>query len=412
MTILAWLSGKGGKGTLRWGRWLFWGCIGLIVLATAYMTFRPQPLWVEVATVAQAPLKVTVSEEGKTRVKDRYVISAPVAGYLRRIDLNVGDRVHAGERLTELEPLRSQVLDARARAESRARIAAAEAALKAAEEQVNAARASSEQASANYARLEKLSHTNFVSQDSLQQARADDQRASAGLRSARFNVEVARHEVDAARTQLAYSAADTGNSDLGQLVPIRSPVSGLVLKVVRESEGVIGAGGPLLEVGDPAALEVIADVLSFDAVKLHAGIPVELEGWGGHTLKGVVSLVEPQGFTKVSALGVDEQRVRVVVAITSPREQWRNLGDGYRMDTVFVLWSADRVLQVPLSATFTTPKGTAVFLIVDGRARERLVTIGHDDGFSAQVLSGLRTGDRVVRHPDGQIRDGVRLQWQ
>lgn len=412
MAIWGRLSARGGKGNLRWGRWLFW--IGMAVIAglTAFVTFRPQPVWVEVARVREGPLKVTVSEEGKTRVKDRYVISTPVAGYLRRIDLNVGDRIQAGERLTDLEPLRSQVLDARARAESRARIAAAEAALKAAEEQVTAARAGSEQASANYARLEKLSHTNFVSQDRLQQARAEDQRAAAGLRSARFNVEVARHEVDAARTQLAYSAADTGNTDLGQLVPIRSPVSGVVLKLVRESEGVVGAGEPLLEVGDPAALEVIADVLSFDAVKLYPGIPVELEGWGGRTLKGVVSLVEPQGFTKVSALGVDEQRVRVVVAITSARDQWRNLGDAYRMDTVFVLWSADRVLQVPLSATFTTSKGTAVFLIVDGRARERLVTTGHDDGFTAEVLSGLQAGDRVVRHPDGQIRDGARVQWQ
>ncbi len=397
---------------MRWGRWLFWGGIAVIAAVTAFMAFRPQPVWVEVARVSEGPLKVTVSEEGKTRVKDRYVISAPVAGYLRRIDINVGDRVKAGERLTDLEPLRSQVLDARARAESQARIAAAEAALKSAEAQVNAARASAEQAAANYQRLKKLSHTDFVSQDNLQQARAEDQRAAAGLRSARFNVEVARHEVAAARTQLAYSAADNGNMDLSQLVPIRSPVNGVVLKLVRESEGVVSAGEPLLEVGDPAALEVIADVLSFDAVKLHPGIPVELEGWGGRTLKGTVSLVEPQGFTKVSALGVDEQRVRVVVAITSPRDEWRNLGDAYRMDTVFVLWSADRVLQVPLSATFDTPRGKAVFLIQDGRARERLVRLGHDDGFMAEVLGGLKQGDQVVRHPDGQVRDGVRVQWQ
>jgi len=397
---------------MRWGRWLFWAGIAAIAAVTVFMTFRPQPVWVEVARVSEGPLKVTVSEEGKTRVKDRYVISAPVAGYLRRIDLHVGDPVRSGERLTELEPLRSQVLDARTRAESRARIAAAEAALKAAREQVNAARASAEQAAANYQRLKKLSHTDFVSQDRLQQARAEDQRATAGLRSARFHVEVARHEVAAARTQLAYSAADNGNMDLSQLVPIRSPVNGVVLKLVRESEGVVGAGEPLLEVGDPAALEVIADVLSFDAVKLHPGIPVELEGWGGRTLKGTVSLVEPQGFTKVSALGVDEQRVRVVVAITSPRDQWQNLGDAYRMDTVFVLWSANKVLQVPLSATFDTPRGKAVFVIAGDRARERLVRLGHDDGFMAEVLDGLKAGDRVVRHPDGQVRDGVRVQMQ
>lgn len=397
---------------MRWGRWLFWGGMGLLVVAAVFLTLRPQPLWVEVATVAAGPLKVTIREEGKTRVKDRYVISAPVAGYLRRINLSVGDPVKAGERLTELEPLRSQVLDARSRAESRARIAAAEAALKGAVEQVTAARASAEQAAANYARLEKLSHTHFVSQDQLQQARAEDQRAAAGLRSAHFNADVARHEVDAARTQLAYSAADTPQADLNELVPIQSPVNGVVLKLVRESEGVVSAGESLLEVGDPAALEVISDVLSFDAVKLHPGIPVELEGWGGRTLQGVVSLVEPQGFTKVSALGVDEQRVRVVVAITSPRDEWRNLGDAYRMDTVFVLWSSEKVLQVPLSATFETPKGRAVFVIDQGRAIARQVTLGHDDGFMAEVLSGLKAGEQVVRHPDGDLASGARVQWK
>lgn len=397
---------------MRWGRWLFWGGMGVLVVLAVAFTLRPQPVWVEVATVTKAPLKVTIREEGKTRVKDRYVISAPVAGYLRRITLNVGDAVKAGERLSELEPLRSQVLDARARAESKARIAAAEAALKSAAEQVSAARASADQATSNYQRLEKLSQTHFVSQDQLQQALAEDQRALAGLRSARFNAEVAHHELDAARTQLAYSAADLDKADVEQLVPIQSPVSGVVLKLIHESEGVVGAGDPLLEVGDPAALEVVADVLSFDAVKLHPGIPVELEGWGGRTLQGSVSLVEPQGFTKVSALGVEEQRVRVVVTMTSPREEWRLLGDAYRMDTVFVLWSADQVLQIPLSATFETPQGQAVFVIQQGRAIERLVSLGHDDGFMVEVLSGLQAGEVIVRHPDGQLRSGARVQWR
>lgn len=397
---------------MHWGRWLFWGGMAALTVVVAVLAFRSQPIWVEVATVQQGPLKETIREEAKTRVIDRYVISAPVAGYLQRINVDVGDTVKAGEAVGQLEPLPSQMLDARSRAESKARIAAAEAALQSAQSQSRAAQASADEAAANYQRLKTLSKTNLVSEETLQQAQAADQRAAAGLRSARFNIEVARHELDAARTQLAYSVAQNGSAKQDESLPIQSPVNGVVLKVLRESEGVVSPTEPLLEVGDPRALEVVADVLSFDAVKLHPGLPVELEGWGGPTLTGLVSQVEPQGFTKVSALGVDEQRVRVVVSITSPRSDWQNLGDAYRIDTVFVLWSADKVLQVPLSATFKTAQGPAVFVVENGRAVERPVRLGHDDGFMTEVLDGLKAGERVVRHPDSQVSNGTRVKWQ
>ena len=392
---------------MRFKRWLFWSILAAVALLVAYMALKPRAVWVEAATVSRGPLETTVREEGETRVKDRYSISAPVAGYLRRIDLHIGDPVAAGQTLTQLEPLRAVVLDARSRAESEARIAAAQSAVQAALEQEAAARASADQAQADYARLQKLGHTDFVSREQLQRAAAEAERAAAALRSAHFNAEVARHEEAAARTRLHYSAATSSSGDHQELVPVQSPVAGSVLKLFQQSEGVVQAGQPLLEVGDPHALEVTADVLSYDAVKLQPGTQARLEGWGGPVLSGAVRTVEPVGFTKVSALGVDEQRVKVVIDIRSPRAQWQSLGDGYRVDAVFVLWSGNDVVQLPLSAVFPVAGGKAVFLIRDGRARQQAVVTGHDDGFMVEVVKGLQVGDQVVRHPDGQVTEGV-----
>lgn len=391
------------------GRLLFWAILAALALLVLFMTLRPQPVWVDAAPVHRGVLEVSIVEEGQTRVKDRYVVSAPVAGYLRRIEWQVGDRVEPGQLLTQLEPLRSDVLDARSRSEAKAHVAASRAALAAAEQQVAAAEADHEVAVSELSRLQRLAADQLVSADALQKAQAGAQRSQAALRSARFGVDVARYELEAAQTRLQVSAA-TASKQEGDLVPIRAPIAGAVLQRLRQSEGVVGAGLPLLELGDPSGLEVVVDVQSFDAVKLSEGMAVRLEGWGGAALDAVVRNVEPVGFTDVSALGVEEQRVRVVVDITAPREQWQSLGDGYRVDARFLLWQGEDVLMVPASAVFELEGTPHVFVIKDQMTQLRAVDTGRSDGFAVQVLEGLEPGEQVVRHPDNGLADGVRVR--
>lgn len=382
----------------------------VILTIVVFLGLRPQPVLVEVAQVKRDPLRVTIEEEGVTRLKDRYLVSAPVSGFVRRIHWKVGDLVKQSDLLTELEPLRSSVLDPRSRAEAEARVAAARAALQAAEEQAAAAEADADQYSEEYQRKLKLSRTRVISEDELSQARAADNRGKALLRSARFAVDVARYDLDAASTMLQYSAAQNSEGVLKERVPIKAPVSGRVLKVLRESEGVVAAGSPLLELGDPAALEVAVDVLSFDAVQIKPGTHVELQRWGGEVLLGVVRLVEPVGFTEISALGVEEQRVWVIVDITSPAEQWKNLGDGYRVEASFILWEQRDVLQVPNASLFRTEGDWAVFVVARGTASLRKVTLGKRNGLDSQVTGGVDPGETVILHPDNNLSDGSRVK--
>lgn len=376
----------------------------VLALAIGY-GFWPRPVLVEVAPVARKPLRVTVEEEGKTRVIDRYVISAPVAGYVRRVRLNVGDAVVQGAPVLELEPLPSTVLDPRSYAQAQARVAAAEDSLRAARESMAAAKADADYAQADLTRVSGLRKAKSISEQELDRAELRARQAAANLRSSRFAVDVAGHELEAATTALRYSAAQSGTAQ--EAVVVRSPVSGRVLKRYRESEGVVAAGAPLIEVGDPRALEVEVDVLSADAVRMRPGTRVLFERWGGEQpLEGVVRVVEPVGFTKVSALGVEEQRVWVIVDFTSPLEQWERLGDGYRVEASFVLWEDDSVLQVPASALFRYNDGWAVFVLDGNRARRREVQLGHRNDLNAEIAAGLQEGERVITHPDDTIEDG------
>lgn len=384
--------------------------VALVVAVLLFLGLRPQPVLVETAMVTRGPLRVTIEEEGVTRLKDRYLVSAPVSGFVRRIELKVGDLVEQTDLLTELEPLRSNVLDPRSRAEAEARVAAAKSALMAAEEQAEAAKADADHFSEEFQRKQQLSNTRVISDDELSLARAADQRARALLRSAQFAVDVARYDLDAASTSLKYSAAQDSAGVLKERVPIRAPVSGAVLKVLRESEGVVNAGTPLLELGDPAALEVAVDVLSFDAVQIAPGTPVELTRWGGEILNGSVRLVEPVGFTEISALGVEEQRVWVVVDITSSAGQWKNLGDGYRVEASFVLWDEKDVLQVPNASLFRVKGQWALFAAEDGEAVLTAVKLGKRNGLYAQVLDGVAEGQQVIQHPDNELADGARIK--
>ncbi|MGB5258971.1 MAG: HlyD family efflux transporter periplasmic adaptor subunit [Gammaproteobacteria bacterium] len=379
------------------------------LLALLAWGFWPAPLQVESGVVKRAPLSVTVEEEGQTRVKDRFVISAPVAGYLQRITLEVGDAVTRGQPLALMEPLRPEVLDPRSRARAAAQVAAAEAAIKRAEQLESAARAEATFARNDYARKQQLQEKNLVAHDEVEQAATRSREASAELRSAGFAVDITRHELEAAQTALQFSIANNGET-LTETVSIKAPIESRVLQIHRESEGVLATGEPLLEIGDPAALEIAVDVLSADAVRIRPGTRVQLVRWGGpQALDAVVRTVEPTGFTHISALGVEEQRVWVIADLVSPRTDWEQLGDGYRVEANFIIWEADDVLQVPTSALFRQEGSWAVYVIDKGKARLVAVSTGHDNGLITEVLNGLTAGDQVILHPDDRIEDGVRV---
>ncbi len=389
--------------------------IGLYIIAAAVIAalvygFMPGPVRVEAVRVKRGPMRVTVDEEGRTRVIDRFIISAPVAGFARRISLDAGDAVKKGETVAELEPLRSPMLDPRSRAGAAARAAAAKAALEAAKEKVRAAEARAGLAKKELERLTRLFNDNLVTREQVDRAEAAAREADAVLRSAVFAADVARYKMEAVRTALEYSGAVPGGRPGGMLL-IKSPVSGRVLRIHHKSEGVVREGQALIEIGDTRALEVEVDVLSADAVKIRPGTPVIFKRWGGGTpLKGRVRVVEPAGFTRVSALGVEEQRTRVISDIVSPYEEWRRLGDAYRVEAAFILWEDDNVLQVPASALFRYKEGWAVFVFSEGRARLREVRTGHRNGLTAEVVSGLAEGDMVITHPGSSVRDGMRVR--
>lgn len=394
---------------VQWRRRITWFAVLLLIVAALGYGFRPQPRPVDVAAAMRGPMQVAIEEEGKTRVIDRYIITAPVAGTTCRVDLDVGDSVEKDEMLVNINPLPSQALDPRSRAEAEAKVAAAEAALLAAEQNVDSAHADAELAGKELKRLAPLAEQGHISQDRLDQAGAQKRSTVAALRSAEFAVDVARHELEAARTALRY----TGNrsSNLEDMVQVLAPVSGRILKLQHECEGVVTRGEPLLEIGDTRSLEIETDVLSADAVKIKPGMSVLYERWGGEKpLSGEVRRVEPVGFTKISALGVEEQRVLVISDITSPPEQWYTLGDGYRVESRFILWEDQDVLQIPASALFRSNGQWTLFVAQDNRARRRPVKVGQRNGLSAQILDGLKEGETVITHPDDTIEDGVRVK--
>lgn len=382
-------------------------CIALLALLA--WGFWPAPVLVESAVAVRAPLRVTVEEEGQTRVKDRFVISAPVAGYLRRITLDVGDSVTQGQALAQMEPLRPEVLDPRSRARAEAQVAAAQAEVKRAEQMENAARAEANFARSDYSRKQQLQEKSLVSRDALEQAATHSREAAAELRSAGFAVEVARHELEAAETALQFSIGNNGETGT-ESVAIKSPIDSRVLQIHHESEGVLTTGEPLLEIGDPTALEVAVDVLSADAVRIKPGTRVQLVRWGGpQILEAVVRTVEPTGFTHISSLGVEEQRVWVIADLVSPRTEWEQLGDGYRVEAQFILWESDDVLQIPASALFRRDGDRSAYVIEDGKARLVRVTTGQSNGLFTEIREGIESGTAVILHPDDRIADGVRV---
>lgn len=390
-------------------RFLGWAIVAAVVAAGIWYGMQPQPVLVDAVTVTRGPLRVTIQEEGRTRVVDRFVVSAPVTGTARRLRFDVGDRVVRGQQLLLLDPVAPVVLDPRRRAEARALVAAAEARLQAAGDSVESAKADTAYWETELARVEQLFAAGTIARQRVDSAEASERKARAVLRAAESQVGVAEHEIEAAKSALEFSA--TQPSKPAETVVVRAPVAGEILTIHRESEGVIREGAPILEIGDARGIEVVVEALSTDAVQLGPGTKVLLERWGGaRPLEARVKLVEPTAFTKISALGVEEQRVLVLADIVSPPEEWERLGDGYRVEASFVLWESEDVLRAPASSLFREGDGWAVFAVEEGFAVRRGVEVGERNGLAAEVLGGLSAGDVVIAHPDAAISEGIEVE--
>lgn len=390
------------------------------LLAAIVWSFMPQPLDVDFAEVERGPLVVTVDEDGKTRIREKYVVSTPLSGRLLRIEMDPGDPISAGSTLlATIEPRDPELLDARAVGQAEARVSAAEAALRKTAPMLEQARLEQANAETEYQRIREATRGGGATESELDTAATRYRFASEELRSARYAQEIAEFELEQARAALIRSKPQEPNGDAGETNgwnhTIRSPISGRVLRVFQESSAVVTAGMSLLELGDPTDLEVEIDVLSSDAVKIEPGARVILEHWGGDApLAGQVRLVEPAGFTKVSTLGVEEQRVNVIVDLVDPPEQRIALGDGFRVEARIVIAEVENVTVIPSSALFRGPgdEGNrwSVFRVQGDAAKLASIEIGQQNGLLAEVRTGLAEGDVVVVNPSDEVADGVSVR--
>jgi HlyD family secretion protein len=371
------------------------------------VAFWPRTVVVDLASVSRGPLVVTVEEEGRTRVRDRFVIATPVTGRVLRIKLDPGDRVARGDVVARLQPEAPTLLDARTRAEAIAALESADASLGRARAEEQRARTALSQVQNELTRTRQLTDAGATATQTLDLREADVTLADEAAKAAAFAVRIASAEMERARARIATPAS---RADAGTVV-VRAPVDGVVLQRLRESESVVPAGEPLVEIGDPQELEIVTDLLSTDAVRVTPGARATIEQWGGESaLAAKVRRVEPSGFTKVSALGVEEQRVNVVLEFDETREDCAPLGDGYRVEARIVLWEAPDVVKVPTNALFRDGSRWASYVVREGRAQHTIVELGRQTGQEAEVTSGLSEGDVVIVHPGDLVHDGVRVE--
>lgn len=392
-------------------RIMFWTPFAVLLGAGLAWLFQPQPVPVDLTSVERGAMRVTVDEDGRTRIRDVFVVSAPVAGVKQRITHKVGDTVAANDTIiASIVPTDPAFLDPRSEKEAQATVKAAQAALEFANADVRRAEAEFSYAQSELQRARRLATSGNISESALDRAEREMRIRQAALEEAQAQLAIRTFELERARASLEPpSAAREQRADC-DCVHVYSPVSGRILRILKESESVIPAGTELVEIGDPGNLEIVVDLLSADAVKVAPGQEVVINDWGGdHPIAGVVRRTEPYGFTKISALGIEEQRVNAVIDITTPREQWQSLGHGFRVEVRIVLWQADDALQVPLSALFRQGEDWAVFKVDDGAAETRIVRIGRRNDTAAQIVDGLDEGDRIVLHPSGRVGDGTRV---
>lgn len=397
-----------------WIKRLVLAAIAALMGLAVLVAFLPRPVNVDVEIVQAGPLEVAVRDDGRTRLRERYVVSTPISGRLRRITLEVGDRVQAGETVVaQLEPTSPTLLDPRELAQAEARVKAAEGRHRRSQTELEKARADLEQAQNDLVRLKELERRNATTATELEQGHLNVRIKTEEVKSAEFMTEITQYELEQMQAALLHVTRQTddplsSNGRHALEFNITSPITGRVLRVMQESAAVLTAGSALLELGDPNDLEVVVDILSTDAVRVQPGQKVVLEHWGGpEPLLGMVRLVEPSGFTKISALGVEEQRVNVVIDFTESLGKRMTLGDGYRVEARIIVWENDRTISVPTGALFRAGEDWAVFVVEHGRAVLRRVDVGENNGLRAQVLTGLAEGEEVILHPSDQISDGV-----
>lgn len=382
--------------------------VGALVIGALAWSFWPRPVEVELASISRGPMQVDVSDEGRTRVREVYQVSAPVDGRLLRVEVHPGDVVEGGKtKVAELLPIAPSFLDVRTRAQAEAAVSAAEAARNLAAAEVTRAKAELAYALSELKRAAALSPSGSISKASLERTQLARDTAVAQLATAQATLRVKDSDLSAARALLI---DPTGALPAQAGIPIIAPVSGRVLRVPRESEAVLAAGTTILEVGDSHQLEIVADLISEDAVKVREGDAAAVTDWGGSgALNARVRRVEPSGFTKVSALGVEEQRVNILLDFTDPPSRWSRIADGFRVIVHIAVWRSPDTLRVPVAAMFRQGKDWAVFAVKGGRATLTTIKVGPSNDDVAEVLSGLTQGTQVVLHPSDRISEGTRV---
>ena len=384
--------------------------LGIVAaLALAVWSVMPRPVPVETAAVTRGKFLATVDEDGKTRIRERYVVAAPLAGRLTRVRLKAGDSVKANEIVAIIQPTPAPFLDPRSREEAEGRLGAAEAARERSKAMVERAQAQAAQAKSDLDRIRTLTERGVATAQALERAETAMRVAERDLRAAEFQDDAAAHEVEQAKALLA-RYHDGGAAPLERW-SVTAPVAGLVLKVAQESETVVQPGTPILDIGDPRDLEIVVDVVSRDAVEIQPGAEVAIEHWGGPgILAGRVRRVEPAAFTKISTLGVEEQRVNVLIDIVSPPQDWSGLGDAYQLDTRITVFARDDATIVPSGALFRTGEGWSLYVVSEGRAQQRAVELLRRSGRFAAVTAGVEPDDKVIVYPSDRIAPGVRVE--
>ena len=387
---------------------------GLLLLMGFVYALLPNPVLVDVANVSRGTLEVTVDEEGETRIREIYTVSAPIGGKVRRSPREVGDTVVKDETIVSvIQPTDPAFLDVRRRRELEAAVAAAQAAVSHAKTHIVRAEAELKFAKSEKTRATSLAGRGTVSQRTLEKASMEVDVREAAVDEAKADLELRERELESAKARLIGPQTQTvaSQDDDDCCVEVKAPENGRVLKILAESEQVVRPGAPLLEIGDLQNLEIVTDLLSTDAVKVTKGAPARIEGWGrSESLEARVRRIDPAGFTKVSALGIEEQRVNTVLDIIDVKSKWRDLGHDFRVFVRITVWKSDSALRVPLSALFRSGNDWAVFKAVDGEARLTSVQIGQRNTDFAEVLGGLEVGDQVILHPSDRLTDGSGIE--
>jgi len=391
---------------------------GILIVGAIVWAFWPRPLLVDIGTVERSSMIMTINEEGKTRVRDAYVVSTPVAGRLLRIEVEPGDEVIGGKTvIARMLPSNPSSLDIRTREQARASVTAAEAAVRVARADLNKAKADKDLADLDVERKRTLKKTGTVSQVAVEIAERTWRVANASLDQAKAGISMRQADLANARARLinfneAPAVIDATKISGDEAVPMLAPTSGRILRVLQKSEITLAVGKPILEIGDISNdLEIVSELLSTDAVRISPGNRVIISNWGGPTpLNGIVERVDPWGFTKFSALGVEEQRVNVIIKFLDPPQQRKSLGHGFRIEARVVIWENKDTLTVPSSALFRQNQDWVVFVVEKSRATLKKVTIGHNNGIQAEVLDGLKADEKVVLYPGAGLSNGSRVK--